>query len=172
MNLKQFSIILLSYSHNVLAGRISLAILFKVSKYVVALLVAGGLAWLIAGLFFGGSVAISYFSSGSLANAGIATPGYPAGAVRQLAWDQFYINLYSAVIGLFAIIIGLTAFRQGEKWAWYAILVLVLNGLITSVFDYLSWGGWYTVFATSLPMLLALLFSAKSFFSAARQTLN
>jgi len=131
----------------------------------MALLVAGGLAWLIAGLFFGVSVAISYFSTGSLAKAGIAIPGYPAAAVRQLAWDQFYINLYSAVIGLFAIMIGLTAFRQGEKWAWYAILVLVLNGLITSVFDYLSWGGWFTIFATSVPMLLALLFSAKSFLS-------
>ena len=147
-----------------------MANLFKVSKYAVALLVAGGLSWLIAGLFFGGSIAISYFSTGSLVNAGIATPGYSANAVRQLAWDQFYINLYSAVIGLFAIMIGLTAFRRGEKWAWYATLVLVINGLITSVFDYLSWGGWYTIFITSLPALLALLFSAKSFFPAARQT--
>ncbi len=147
-----------------------MANLFKISKYAVALLVAGGLAWFIAGLFFGGSVAISYFSTGSLAKAGIATPGYPANAVRQMAWDQFYINLYSAVIGLFAIMIGLTAFRRAEKWAWYATLVLVINGVITSVFDYLSWGGWYTIFITSLPALLALLFSAKSFFPDARQT--
>ena len=68
-----------------LRDRIQMANLFKVSKYVVALLVAGGLLWFVAGLFFGGSVAISYFSTGSLANAGIATPSYPAAAVHQLA---------------------------------------------------------------------------------------
>jgi len=147
-----------------------MASLFKVSKYIVTLLVAGGLLWFIAALFFGVSAAISYFSTGSLVNAGIATPGYSADAVRQVAWDQFYINLYSAVIGLFTIMIGLTAFRRGEKWAWYVTLVLVLNGLITSVFDYLSWGGWYTVFASALPALLALLLSVKSFFPPARRT--
>jgi cytochrome c oxidase subunit IV len=142
-----------------------MADLAKVSKYNVALLVANGVVWVIPGVIFGGMVAVAYPSIGSLVKAGVGAAGYPADAVRQLAWDQFYINLYAAVIGLFSIMIGLTAFRRGETWAWFSILVLVLNGLITSVFDYLSWGGWYTVFA-SFPALLALLLSTKSFFPA------
>jgi hypothetical protein len=136
--------------------------LAKVSRYTVALLVASGVIWVIAGVAFGGLIAVAYSTHGSLALAGVGT-GDPADAVRQLVWDQFYINLYTAVIGLLAIILGLKAFKRGETWAWYAIMVFVLNGVITSVFDYLSWGGWYTVFST-LPALLALLLSAKSFF--------
>jgi len=139
--------------------------LAKVSKYAVALLVMNGILWAIAGAVFGGTVAVAFPSYNSLLKAGIgAAAGYPAAAVRQLAWDQFYIDLYSVVIGLFAIIIGLTAFKRGEKWTWYSTLLFVLNGLITSTFDFLSWGGWYTVFLTSLPALLALLFSIRSFF--------
>ena len=139
--------------------------LAEVSKYAAALLVANGILWAVAGAVFGGTVAVAFPSYDSLLKAGIgAVAGYPADAVRQLAWDQFYINLYSVVIGLFAIMIGLTAFKRGEKWAWYATLIFVLNGLITSAFDYLSWDGWYTVFLTSLPALLALLLSTRSFF--------
>ena len=139
--------------------------LAKVLKYASVLLVANGILWAIAGAVFGGMVAVAFSSYNSLLKAGIgASAGYPAAAVRQLAWDQFYIDLYSVVIGLFAITIGLTAFKRGEKWAWYATLLFVLNGLITSIFDYLSWGGWYTVFLTSLPALLALLLSTRSFF--------
>ena len=139
--------------------------LAEVSKYAAALLVANGILWAVAGAVFGGTVAVAFPSYDSLLKAGIgAVAGYPADAVRQLAWDQFYINLYSVVIGLFAIMIGLTAFKRGEKWAWYATLIFVLNGLITSAFDYLSWGGWYTVFLSSLPALLALLLSIRSFF--------
>ena len=139
--------------------------LTTVSKFATALLVANGILWAIAGAVFGGTVAVAFPSYNSLLKAGIgAAAGYPAAAVRQLAWDQFYIDLYSVVIGLFAIIIGLTAFKRGEKWTWYVTLLFVLNGLITSTFDYLSWGGWYTVFLSSLPALLALLLSIRSFF--------
>jgi hypothetical protein len=130
--------------------------------YSVALLVASGLIWVIAGVAFGSLIAVSYLSNGSLTLAGVHA-GYPVDAKRQLVWDQFYINLYTAVIGLFVIIIGLTAFKRGDKWAWYAMLVFVLNGLITSIFDYLSWGGWYTIFST-LPAILALLLSVRDFF--------
>jgi len=135
----------------------------KVSRYGVALLVASGVIWVIAGVAFGSLIAVAYFQHGSLALAGVHS-GYPADAVDQLAWDQFYINLYTAVIGLFAIVIGLAAFKRGETWAWHAMLIFVLNGLMTSVFDYLSWGGWYTVFST-LPAILALLLSARGFFT-------
>jgi hypothetical protein len=136
----------------------------RVSKYAVALVVLGGAAWAIAGIAFGAMYAACYPSCGS----GVAVPGsvagYPRQALLYLTWDQFYINLYTTVIGLLAIVICLKAFRRGEKWAWYSILVLGVTGLITSAFDYLSWGGWYTGFLSSLPWLLGLLLSARSFF--------
>ena len=135
-----------------------------VSKYAVALVVFGGAAWLIAGIAFGAIAAACYPSCGS----GVAAPGsvagYPAQAIINLTWDQFYINFYAAVIGLLAVIIGLKAFKRGEKWAWYSILVLVVMGAVTNVFDYVSWGGWYTGFFTFLPALLGLLISVRSFF--------
>jgi hypothetical protein len=90
--------------------------------------------------------------------------GFPSQAIVDLTWDQFYINLYAAVIGLLAVFVGLKAFRRGERWAWYAMLVFVLNGAVTSVFDYVSWGGWYTGLFAFLPALLGLLLSARSFF--------
>jgi len=125
--------------------------------------VTSGIIWVIAGVMFGGMVAVSFTSIGSLVSAGVGKAGYPADAVRNLAWDQFYINLYASVIGLFAIIVGLKGFRRGQIWAWYAILLFVTNGLITSVFDYLRWGGWYTVIPSTLPALLGLLLSTRSF---------
>ncbi len=95
---------------------------------------------------------------------------YPPDAVRDLTWNQFYINLYTIAIGLLITLIGLKAFKRREKWAWYAILVFVVTGLITGLFDYLTWGGWYTIFFGPVPALLSLVISAKSFFR--RQTLS
>jgi len=136
----------------------------SVSKYAVALVVLGGAAWAVAGIVFGATAAACYPSCGS----GVAAPGsiagYPSQALLNLTWDQLYINLYSSIIGLFAIAIGLKAFRRGERWAWYSILVFVINGTVTNVFDYLSWGGWYTGFFAFLPALLGLLLSVRSFF--------
>lgn len=136
-----------------------------VSKYAIALVVFGGAAWLVAGIAFGAIAAACYPSCGS----GVAAPGsiagYPPQAIIDLTWDQFYINFYAAVIGLLAVVIGLTAFRCGEKWAWFSILVFVLVGVVTNIFDYVSWGGWYTGFFAFLPALLGLLLSAKSFLS-------
>ena len=136
----------------------------KVSKYAVGLVVASGVIWVVAGVAFGGMVAASFPSIGSLISAGVGKTGYPPDAVRNLAWDQFYINLYAAIIGLFAIIVGLKGFRRGEIWAWYAVLLFITSGLITSVFDYLSWGRWYTIIPSTLPALSGLLLSTRSFF--------
>jgi len=129
----------------------------KVPKYAVALVLVSGIAWVVAGVVFGGMIAAAYSSHGSLALAGVGA-GYPTSAATQLVWDQFYINLYTAVIGLFAVIIGVTGFRNGERWAWYAMLVFILNGLITGVFDYLSWGGWYTSLVLA-PAMVGLVLS-------------
>jgi hypothetical protein len=90
--------------------------------------------------------------------------GFPAQAVRDLAWSDLYACLYIAAIGLLAVAIGLTGFRRAEKWAWYSILAFASSGVLTGLLDYLSWGGWYTSLAFGLPALLGLLVSAKSFF--------
>jgi len=39
---------------------------------------------------------------------GIDTSSYPPAAIRSLAWDDLYANLYIATIGLLARAIGLT----------------------------------------------------------------
>ena len=108
--------------------------------------------------------AVCYPSCGSEVAVPGSTAGYPSQALLYLTWDQLYINLYTVAIGLLAIAIGLKAFRRVQKWAWYSILVLVVAGLITTAFDYLSWGGWYTGLLSTLPWLLGLLLSAKDFF--------
>ena len=136
----------------------------KVSKYAVAFVVAGGVIWVIAAALYGGELVSCFPSCGSAVLASGTTAGYPPQAISNLAWDEFYANLYIAAIGLLAIVIGLKAFRQGEKWAWYAILIFALTGVLTSLFDYLSWGGWYTIFVFGLPPLLGLVLSRKSFF--------
>jgi hypothetical protein len=82
-------------------------------------------------------------------------------ALRSLAWDDLYATTYVATLGLLAIILGLTAFRRGEKWAWYAIAVVVVAGVLTGLLDYLSWGGWYTFLFLGLPPLLGLVLAAK-----------
>jgi hypothetical protein len=135
-----------------------------VSKYAVALVVLGGAAWTIAGIAFGVLAAACYPSCGS----GVAAPGsvagYPPQALLNLTWDQFYINFYAGAIGFLALAVGLKAFRRGERWAWYAVLAFGVVGAVTNVFDYVSWGGWYTGFFAFLPALLGLLLSARSFF--------
>jgi len=138
-----------------------------VSKYAVALVVLGGVAWTVAGITFGATAAACYPSCGSGVAVTGSSVGYPPQALLNLTWDQLYINFYAAAIGLIAILVGVKAFRRGEKWAWYAILVFVIVGIGTSIFDYLSWGGWYTGFFSFLPALLGLLLSAKGFFPEA-----
>ena len=135
-----------------------------VSKYAVALVVLGGTAWAVAGAAFGAIAAACY----PLCGTGVAVPGnaagYSAQALTSLTWNQFYINFYAAAIGLFAVLVGVKAFRRGERWAWYFVLLFAFVGVVTSLFDYLSWGGWYTGAFSTLPAVLALLLSARSFF--------
>jgi hypothetical protein len=69
-----------------------------------------------------------------------------------------------ATIGLLAIAIGLTTFRRGERWAWFAIAVFVAAAVLTELRDRPAWGGWFTLLFLGLVPLLGLLLSAKSFF--------
>jgi hypothetical protein len=126
----------------------------------------GGAIWVVAALLYGGLLISCFPACGSavLPSGSSGTAGFPAQAVQDLAWSDLYACLYIAAIGLLAIAIGLTAFRRGEKWAWYSILVFVLAGAVTGLLDYLSWGGWYTSVAFGLPAGLGLLVSARTFF--------
>ena len=134
----------------------------RVPTPAVVLVVLGGAIWVAAGVLYGAEV-ISCFSCGSVVVApGIDPADFSSGAIRALAWDALYANVYIATIGLLAIAIGLTAFRRGRRWAWYAIGVVALAGILTAVLDELSWGGWFTFLALGLPALLGLALSAPS----------
>ena len=138
----------------------------RVSTFAVALLVVGGAIWVVAALLYG-SLLISCFpacGSAVLPSGSSGTAGFPAQAVQDLARSDIYACLYIAAIGLLATAIGLTAFRGGEKWAWYSILAFVLTGTVTDLLDYLSWGGWYTSLAFGLPAFMGLLVLARTFF--------
>jgi hypothetical protein len=138
----------------------------RVSTYAVALVVVGGAIWVVAALLYGGLLISCFPACGAavLPSGSSGTAGFPAQAVRDLAWSDMYACLYIAAIGLLAIAIGLFAFRRGEKWAWYSILAFAFAGALTGLIDYLSWGGWYTSLAFGLPAVLGLLVSAGSFF--------
>jgi hypothetical protein len=111
----------------------------KASKYAVGLVAIGGVIWVLSGAFYGVEIVSCFPACGSLAlTPGISTAGYPPQAVRYLAWDDLYSNLYIAAIGLLAIAIGLKGFRHGEKWAWYSILIVALAGVLTGLLDDLS----------------------------------
>lgn len=136
----------------------------RVSRFAVGLVVAGGAIWVLAGVLYSAQV-VSCFSCGSVVVApGVGTAGYPLAAIHSLAWDDLYANLYVATVGLLAIAVGLTGFRKGERWAWWATAVFVLAGLLTGLLDYLSWGGWYTVLFLGLLPLVGLALAARSFF--------
>jgi hypothetical protein len=133
----------------------------KVSKVAVALVVAGGVIWVVSGVLYGVQI-LSCFTCASVVVApGVSTTGYPLAAIRTLAWDALYATVYIATIGLLTILIGLTAFRRGEKWAWYAIAVMVVGAALTALLDELSWGGWYTVLFLGLPALVGLILSVQ-----------
>jgi hypothetical protein len=126
--------------------------------------VVGGVIWVVAAVAYGAQVA-TCMSCGSVVVApGIDTSGYPPAAIRTLAWDALYANLYVGTVGLLALAIGLTAFRRGERWAWLAIAVFAASGILTALLDELAWGGWYTFLFLGLVPLLGLLLSARSFF--------
>jgi hypothetical protein len=93
---------------------------------------------------------------------GISTGGYPLAATHSLAWDDLYANLYVATVAVLAIVIGLTAFRRGERWASFAMAVFAAAGSFTGLLNYLAWGGWFTFFFLGLLPLLGVVISAKS----------
>ncbi len=67
------------------------------------------------------------------------------------------------------ISLGLKAFRVGEKWAWFALWIIPLWGLLNSYFDYLWTGNPQTVSTGFLLFAglttIALLLSIRKFFT-------
>jgi len=132
-----------------------------IPRLAVALVVLGGIIWVLSAIAYS-VVVVTCFSCGSaVVAAGIDTSDYSTGAIHTLAWDALYANLYVATVGLLAVSIGLTAFRRGERWAWFAMVVFVLAGLLTAVLDELAWGGWYTFLFLGLLPLLGVVLAAR-----------
>ena len=131
-------------------------------RLTVALVVLGGITWVVAAFAYS-TVVVTCFSCGSaVVAAGIDTSDYSSGAIRTLAWDALYANLYVAAVGLLAILIGLTGFRRGERWAWLAMVVFALAGVLTAILDELAWGGWYTFLFLGMTPLAGVILSAPS----------
>jgi hypothetical protein len=131
-----------------------------VPRLAVGLVVAGGAVWVFSALAYSVVVATCFSCASAVVAAGADTSDYSAGAVRTLAWDALDSNLYVAVVGVLAILVGLTAFRRGERWAWAAMAVFALAGVGTAVLDELAWGGWYTFLFLGLLPLLGVLVAA------------
>ena len=122
------------------------------SRASVALVVAGGGIWIAAAIAYSVAVVTCFTCASVVVATGVDTSDYSAGAVRTLAWDAMYANLYILVVGFLAVLVVLTAFRRGERWAWFAMAAIALGGVLTAVFDQLAWGGWYTfLFLGLLP---------------------
>ena len=138
----------------------------KVPWYAVALVVVGGAIWvLLAALYV--VPHLSCFSCGSLfgtSGSGGGIAGYPPQAARDLAWADVFVSLFIATGGILAIAIGLVPFRRGQKWAWYAILVFAVAGILNALLDYFEWGGWLTIFPFALFPTLGLLLSLRTVF--------
>ena len=133
--------------------------------YCVWLVVAGGAIWVAAAVLYSLLIVSCFTCSSVVLAPGISASGYPLAALRDLAWGDLYADVYVGTVGLLAAAIGLTAFRHRQRWAWYAIAVFVLAGVLTGLLDYLSWGGWYTFLLFGLPAMLGLVLSAPTFFA-------
>jgi hypothetical protein len=149
---------------NIHHKRKSMSVPTKVSKYAVGLVVLGGVVWVISSVVYGAILAFCFPSCGSAALASGSTVGFPPQAVSDLVWEDFYSLLYTATIGIITIAIGLRTFKQGQKWGWYVVLVVVFAAFLTGLLDYLSWGGWYTFLFLGLLPFFGLVLSIRSFF--------
>ncbi len=135
----------------------------KVPRYAVGLIVVGGAIWVFAAL----SGAITQRLSGipSLGTSGgNGIVGYPPHAVSDLLWGGYIAFIFVAALGVIAILIGLTAFRNGERWSWFAMLTFLGAGTLNAIADGLEWGGWFTFLFYGLAPFLGVVQSIRGFF--------
>ena len=137
--------------------------------FAVALVTLGGAIWVLAAVLYSLQVASCPTCANIVVAPGVDTTGYSAAAIRTLAWDDLYANLYVATVGLLAIAIALTAFRRGERWAWYAEAIFVIAAVLTAVIDEVAWGGWFTFLFLGLVPLAGLLLSVPAFVARPRR---
>lgn len=142
-----------------------MAELRRVPRYAVALVLLGGAMWVFSGVVYGAQVAACSSCASVVLPPGVDSSSYSAAALRNLAWDDLYADMYIATVGLLVIAIGTSAFRRGHRWAWYSMVVFVLAAALTSLLDQLSWGGWHTFLFLGMVPLLGVILSAKSFFA-------
>lgn len=141
--------------------------LARVPKYAWGLAVVGGLIWVLLGLlilFLPGDPGNRIFFTGDPSS-------YSTEASNDLIYSARVVGVTFLTAGLLLSAIGLTAFKGGEKWAWYG----TATPLITLLFSvYLAAtgerGSAVNVFVQFLTLwvvqALALLLSIRSFFPA------
>jgi hypothetical protein len=138
----------------------------KVPRYAVILVVAGGAVALLANLLNAITQIVTGIPVAGTSGAN-GIQGYPPHAISDLLWAGWIVNTFGAAVAILAILIGLTAFRRGERWAWYAIWVVVASGALNALFDGLQAGPFVAftfVFFGLLPFLGVIL-SARAFFT-------
>ncbi len=119
----------------------------KIPRYGWGLVVAGGAVWV-----FG----LALNTLGEWANH-VAT---------DVLYANYVIGTFGIAVALFTILIGLTAFRAGERWAWYSIWITVGAAAFNGLSDGLLWGGYWTFLFYGLLPLLGLALSAPAFFTS------
>jgi hypothetical protein len=65
--------------------------------------------------------------------------GYPSAAIRDLTGYSRLTSLIFIPGVALQVGIGLTAFRNHERWAWLTLLAIPLVGLLNSYIDF-TWG--------------------------------
>jgi hypothetical protein len=78
----------------------------KVSSVAVALVVVGGVIWVVSAVLYSAQIVSCSTCAAVVVAPGVSTTGYPLAAIRSLAWDDLYATLYVATIGLLAIAIS------------------------------------------------------------------
>ena len=139
----------------------------RVPKYAWWLAFAGGLIWVLSGvviLLLPGDPGNRVFFTGDPSS-------YSTQATNDLIYSARLAGVLLLVAGLLLSAIGLTAFKRGERWAWYGTAIPLLT-LLFSVYLAATGerGSAVNVFIQFLtlwvPQALALLLSIRSVFPA------
>ena len=135
----------------------------KVPGYAVGLVVGAGALWVLLPLF---GIVFQDFSGTAVLGTSGATgvQGYPPRAVSDLLWAGYLAGILGVALGLMTILIGLSAFKKGERWAWYAVLIIPAIGAVAAFNDERQFGGWWTFLWTGVPSLLGLLLATPAIF--------